>query len=132
MKLKTCDGCQKDKPIYKNRLVDGVRYRLCKECNFKEDLKVSPNKNQIAKRTQKKVLLDKVYSIKRKQYLEKNEHCQAAISPRCSHIATEIHHKSYRTGENYLDDSTWCAVCRDCHSKIHSFPAEARERGLLN
>lgn len=46
-------------------------------------------------------------------------------------VATEVHHKSGRYGGNYLNESTWLAVCRDAHEWIHNNPSLARARGML-
>jgi len=43
---------------------------------------------------------------------------------------TEIHHRAKR-GNNYLNETTWLAVCRWSHNWIHSHPSAARTLGLL-
>jgi hypothetical protein len=43
----------------------------------------------------------------------------------------DIHHTAGRTGTNYLDQSTWLAVCRPMHERIHNNPSWARQNGLL-
>ncbi len=45
--------------------------------------------------------------------------------------STEIHHKKGRYGGNYLDKSTWLAICHTCHRWIHDHPKQATELGLL-
>lgn len=62
----------------------------------------------------------------RKEYLEKVQgKCEV-----CSGQATDIHHKSKR-GKNLSSSSTFMAVCRTCHTRIHDNPAWARENGYL-
>jgi hypothetical protein len=43
----------------------------------------------------------------------------------------DIHHTAKRTGPNYLDTSTWLAVSREAHERIHANPSWAREMGFL-
>ncbi len=45
--------------------------------------------------------------------------------------STEVHHTAGRTGENYLDESTWMAVSRQAHEWLHAHPREARAKGWL-
>ena len=128
-KKKFCNGCQRDKYIYKNVTIDGIRCKLCKECSFKEDLKVQPNSKQIRTKSKKKVLEDKLYTVLRKKYMEQHPECQARLSG-CTSVATEIHHKEGRSiNTNNVD--TWVSICRTCHMYIHLNPAEARELNLL-
>ena len=50
---------------------------------------------------------------------------------RCGRPSRDRHHAAGRRGSNRTDESTWIAVCRECHDWIHAHPAEAREAGLL-
>ena len=43
----------------------------------------------------------------------------------------EVHHKAGRHGGNYLDVTTWAAVCRDSHRWLHDNPKQAKEQGWL-
>lgn len=129
-KMKECNGCHQEKYIYKNVTVDGVRYKLCKDCAFKEDLKVKPSKIQIKKVSDKKKKLDGVYSKLRKIQLEKFPVCQINTDD-CTTQSTEIHHAAYRTGDNFLGVDTWFATCRACHQWVHANPKEARELRFL-
>jgi hypothetical protein len=45
--------------------------------------------------------------------------------------STEVHHTAGRIGKNYLNQSTWMAVCRENHRWIHDHPSEARAKGYL-
>lgn len=130
MKLKECDGCKKLAPIFKNQTVNGVRYRLCQSCARKGHVGLKPNKTQIIKLSEKKVLEGRLYSIKHKQYMAVHERCEIN-TPGCTSVAVEIHHTAYRTGTNYLDTNTWKATCRACHQWVHANPKEARELGFL-
>jgi hypothetical protein len=129
-KKKECNGCHQEKYIYKNVTLDGARFKLCKECAFKEDLKVSPIKSKIKKISDKKKKLDALYTKLRRIELEKYPTCQIHTDY-CTGKSTEIHHAAYRTGENFLGVDTWFATCRECHSWVHLNPKTARELGFL-
>ena len=45
--------------------------------------------------------------------------------------STEIHHVNGRNGSNYLDTSTWMAVCRESHERIENNKSWARDNGYL-
>lgn len=130
MKLKQCDGCKKNAPIFKNLTEDGVRYKLCIQCVRTKDLKLKPNATQIKKRSDKKKIEDRVYTKLRTVYLNKNEYCEIQTKD-CTNRATEIHHTAYRTGDNYLNVNTWKATCSTCHKWVHLNSKEARELKLL-
>jgi hypothetical protein len=72
------------------------------------------------------------YSKKRADFLARFQWCACAeaLFGRAKR-ATEVHHKSGRTGTNFLDEATWLPVCRDSHLWIHANPSEARRRGWL-
>lgn len=129
-KKKECNGCHQEKYIYKNVTLDGIRYKLCKDCAYKEDLKVKPTKFQLKKVSEKKKKLDAVYAKLRKIELEKYPTCQIHTDY-CTNKSTEIHHAAYRTGDNFLGVDTWFATCRTCHKWVHANPKEARELGFL-
>jgi hypothetical protein len=130
MKLKQCDGCKKYVTIYKNQTVDGIRYKLCKNCAMAKTIKLNPSKVQIKKRSDAKKLDDQLYAIRNRTYLKEHERCEINTAS-CTSIATEVHHTAYRTGTNYLDTTTWKASCRACHQWVHANPKEARELGFL-
>jgi hypothetical protein len=102
--------------------------------------------------SKKRAKESRIYTQKRKVFLKAHPWCQVALqeagnpfvvwSDPCpeGHFlhgnvkigrSTEIHHKAGRTGTNYLDESTWLAVCRQSHERIHNNPSWARERGYL-
>jgi len=129
-KMKECNGCHQQKYIYKNVTIDGTRYKLCKDCAFKQDVKVQPTRTQIKKVSDKKKKLDGLYAKLRKVQLEKHSVCQINTTD-CTKQSTEIHHAAYRTGDNFLGVDTWFATCRACHQWVHANPKEARELGFL-
>lgn len=69
----------------------------------------------------------KDYSRLRREFLDQNPICQDCGKRRSS----EIHHKAGRHGRMLLDVEHWGAICRKCHDRIHSAPAQARSRRWL-
>ena len=130
-KLKICNGCGNERPIFKNKMVDDMRMQLCADCARKEHVQLKPTTKQIKKRSDKKVMEDRLYTILRKKYMDEHPNCEINTAS-CTTVGTEIHHTHYRTGENYLDITTWKTSCRACHNWVHQNPIEARELKLLN
>lgn len=111
----------------------------------------TPLKRTSLRKVSKKRAKDsRIYSQKRKAFLETHPYCQVWlrenwVSEECTiqnyqrheaiglgvPLAIDIHHTKGRTGSNYLDESTWLAVSREMHEKIHNNPSWARERGYL-
>lgn len=74
------------------------------------------------------------YSAKREAFLREQFYCEACMPLQqrvLPNRSCDVHHKAGRTGTNYLDESTWAAVCRPCHEYLHAHPSEARKLGLL-
>ncbi len=147
VKLKHCNGpCDKDKPIWKNIVVDGTRKRYCQSCwavvnrelngpaKPTERKSISRTQKPIPKRSEKRVKKDVAYSVLRKVFLEQHPVCMIAIPNVCSgQKATEIHHSFDGADRDkyYLDTSTWFSTERMCHDWCHSHPKEAKELGFL-
>jgi len=123
-KLKVCNGCKKPKHIWKN--VDGKKY--CRDCAPKKSKKVSAPRKFIKPVSDKKSKKDVVYTALRIAYLKFHPLCEAHLE-NCTNNSTEVHHKKGR-GEYYLDDSTFLAVCRSCHTWIENNPKLAIELNL--
>lgn len=70
-----------------------------------------------------------VYDKRRLAFLALNKWCQATL-PECTKMATEVHHKKGRVGDNYLNMTTWLAACHNCHHWITEHSKEAIELGL--
>ena len=121
-KLKKCASCEQMKHIWKSH----GKEKYCKECWYTIDKpkSISP----VSKKRQ--VELDH-YSKLRMVFLIAKPFCEAKII-HCTGNSTDVHHKSGRTGENYLKMSTWLAVCRNCHKWIEENPIEAKELGFSN
>ncbi len=69
----------------------------------------------------------KLYAAARLPFLADRPKCE-----RCQkNKAEEVHHKHGRTGRNFLDQTTWAALCHSCHMEIHERPGQARAAGWL-
>lgn len=70
----------------------------------------------------------KIYSAKRKAFLDAHPICQICES----RPASEVHHRHGRYGSAYLDESTWLALCgpHGCHEWLGRNRALAKEMGL--
>lgn len=139
-KLKRCDGCEKDKPIWKNLMVDGTRKQYCGNCwpgikrglngpakPTKRSISISRSQKPIAKRSKKRALEEVKYSKKRKIFLDKHSVCKMNIKGHCTTKATEIQHLKGRIGDLLLDENFWCPACSPCHRYATDHPEEAIE-----
>ena len=124
---KICDGCGHPRYIWKN---DGGK-RYCKICWGKHQSKIKPMVKKtyaIPKRSSKQAKLDAVYKVARDLYLKEHPMCEAHLT-KCSEYSTQVHHKAGR-GEYLLDQSTWLAVCFECHVYIEQQPKVAKALGF--
>ena len=133
MKLKVCDGCQKETVIWKNH--EGFKYcKYCWSCQkaINSDSSQKPTDYKIPQVSSKRKKKDQEYLKLRQRYLTENPLCKVRVSD-CMHNATDIHHTYAGSNRDafYLVQSTWIPVCRVCHNYIHSNPAEARTMGWL-
>lgn len=130
VKLKKCAGCNLDKVIWKNH--EGKKY--CKDCwHSHEVAKLPSNKRPIKPKSDKKDVLDVLYSKMRKEFLNEpqNSTCRAKL-PGCMGQFKEnltVHHTKGR-GLYYLDKKTWIPLCLSCHEWVETHPQEAREMNL--
>lgn len=134
MKLKTCDICGEEKPIWKSSGTGGLRYcKYCWSCHKSKDNDTQkPTQSVIPRVSAKRAKKDAEYSKLRERYLTENPLCMIKVGG-CTHGATDIHHTYAGANRDafYLVQSTWKAACRNCHDYIHGHPAEAREMGWL-
>jgi hypothetical protein len=133
MKLKECDGCQKETVIWKNH--EGFKYcRYCWSCQkaINNDSSQKPTDYKIPQVSSKRKKKDQEYLKLRERYLNENPLCMVNVNG-CANSATDIHHTFAGSNRDafYLVQSTWLAVCRVCHKHIHENPAEARIMGWL-
>lgn len=123
-KPKRCSACGESKVIWKNH--EGEKF--CKDCWYKkEPVKFPKQKMPLKAKSDKRAVLDQLYSVSRQQFLSRNPFCKARLEG-CTNHATDVHHKAGRS-KNYLDVLTWLAVCRTCHQWIELHPKEAKELG---
>jgi hypothetical protein len=133
MKLKTCDGCQKETVIWKNH--EGFKYcKYCWSCQkaINSDSSQKPTDYKIPQVSSKRAKKDAEYTKLRQRYLTENPLCMIK-GPNCTHYATDVHHSFAGSNRDafYLVQSTWFAVCRADHNMIHENPADARIMGWL-
>lgn len=133
LKLKTCDGCQKETVIWKRQ----GEFKYCKYCwscqkAIDSDSVQKPTDYKIPQVSSKRKKKDQEYLKLRERFLTQNHLCQVAVAG-CTNGATDVHHT--RSGSDrdtyYLVQSTWLAVCRSCHNWIHLHSKEARVLGYL-
>jgi hypothetical protein len=129
-KTKICNGCGQEKYIWKN--IKGKKY--CKFCSMNQQAmtKTASKKTYkpIAARSVKKSKEETIYALKRKIFLNSKTLCKAKLLRVCTVFATDVHHKAGRVGKNFLDESTWLPVCRQCHMWIEEHPIESKEKGF--
>jgi len=126
VKLKECDGCQKMTVIWKNH--EGFRYcKYCWSCHSSKDKSQKPIKSEIPRVSSKRKKKDQEYLKLRERYLKENHLCTVNVKG-CTNGATDVHHTYAGSNREafYLVQSTWLAVCRNCHDWIHANPTDAR------
>ena len=131
LKLKTCDGCEKETVIWKNH--EGYKYcKNCWSCHSSKDNTQKPTKSAIPPVSSKRKKKDQEYLKLRERFLTQNHLCQLAVAG-CTNGATDVHHTYGGANRDafYLVQSTWRAVCRNCHDWVHAHPTEARVLGYL-
>jgi hypothetical protein len=130
-KKKKCNGCGQLTIIWKSE----GREKYCRQCwschkTSSGVRQTSAKRTTLSPRSPKQKRIDAAYTVLRKTYLDAHGMCEAHLDG-CGTYATEIHHKSGR-GEYMLDQSTYMAVCRNCHNWIENNPAEAKRLGFSN
>lgn len=125
-KLKTCSGCDQEKVIWKSQ----GKNKFCKDCWYQQTpakkLKTTTPINRFSDKRKKEM---PVYDKRRLAFLALHKFCQAKLVD-CTRMATEVHHKKGRVGEDYLNIATWLATCNSCHHWIEMNPEKAKELGL--
>jgi len=133
MKIKSCTICGKEGPIWKNH--EGFKYcKYCWSCQkaINSDSSQKPTDYKIPLVSSKRKKKDQEYLKLRERYLTENPLCMVKVGG-CTHNATDVHHKYAGSNREafYLVQSTWLAVCRNCHDFVHLNPKIAREMGWL-
>ena len=132
-KLKECDGCQKMTVIWKNS--EGFKFcRYCWSCQkaINSDSSQKPTDYKIPQVSSKRKKQDAEYLKLRERFLTENPICQVSVAG-CMNGSTDVHHKFAGSNREafYLVQSTWLAVCRNCHNFLHLNPKLSREMGWL-
>lgn len=127
-KIGKCIDCPPGSPDVP--LIAGRCYAL----HYWKHRKTLKPQKQMKRKAVKKIsdkMLGKVdkYKVLRISFLKENPICFAKLQG-CTKEATDIHHTMGRTGDLFLDYSTWIGVCRHCHTWIETHPNEAKELGL--
>jgi hypothetical protein len=119
--------------IWKNH--EGFKYcKYCWSCQkaINSDSTQKPTDYKIPQVSSKRKKKDAEYSKLRERFLTENPLCMVKVNG-CGHGATDVHHT--RSGSDrdafYLVQSTWLAVCRNCHQYVHEHPEESRIMGWL-
>ena len=86
-----------------------------------------PRKTGLNPVSAKRKITGRIYARQASAFKKAHPVCQVCY---CSPTA-DVHHTAGRYGGNYLEESTWLAVCRECHNKIHDNPIRARALGWL-
>ena len=130
-KKKICDGCTKERMIWKNH--KGKRY--CKQCWSYHFVTVNAksskpaNRKPLANRSTKRAKQEREYLKIRKSFLLSSQGCQASLPKICTRQVTDVHHMKGRIGNLLTDPTYFLAVCRPCHNWIEEHPKEAKELG---
>lgn len=129
-KLKICAGCQQPKLIWKSH--HGKKYcKQCWSCHV-DNVKQKPTVKQkpLPRVSLKRSKEERIYAAQRIIFLAEHKMCEFHIVGICTQVATEVHHKEGRTGENYLDKTKWLAGCHECHQWATDHPEEAIQLGF--
>jgi len=119
-------------------VIENEALHLCASCageQRKQDRQAKKNAlkrpAKIAKMSEKKAGKILPYAILRRKFLDENPVCEMFL-PGCDGDSAEVHHKSV-SELDYLEVSTWMAVCRNCHSACETqlSAIERRKRGFL-
>jgi len=131
-KLKICDDCGRESIIWKSSGTGGLKLcKTCWSCHSSKETLQKPT-NPISRVSAKRAKKDAEYAKLRQRYLTENPLCMIKVNG-CTHGATDVHHTRSGSDRNafYLVQSTWKAVCRNCHDFVHLNPKIAREIGWL-
>ena len=94
----------------------------CEECKGKGFLNpVRNNRKRLKPVSSKRHELNLLYGKKRKAFMLSNPRCKilGLSGSNCNKPAVDCHHRKGR-GVNFLDETTYWPVCRECHEFIHT------------
>lgn len=92
-------------------------------------MKRSPlkRKTPLRKQSKRRKVEYKEYMRKRAILLEQKPVCELCNSK----PSTQCHHRNGRNSKNYLDETTFMALCAGCHERIENNKSWARANGYL-
>jgi hypothetical protein len=131
-KNKTCDGCGRVKPIWKNVVEDGERKRYCQYCWSAHESKNSPKPTAgkpLRSRSPKRQTQEDTYNKRAREWKVEHPYCEIVIPGICTHRTHDVHHMKGREGDLLLDERYWKAGCRKCHEWVTVHAAEAISLG---
>ena len=111
-----CRDCHKDRLL----VVKAGRCALCQQIYNREKKGLSKKVPPIKKVSDKKAAQDVLYKVIHDAYLKAHPKCEIQFKG-CTNISSEIHHiySGSNRSSHYLDDTTFKASCRFCHSFLH-------------
>lgn len=126
-KLKFCSICGKLTVLWRSNPA------MCKDCSNKAKVSVKPPKyatKEIKKVSTKQQKLNAAYMVLRNAFMKNHKACEANLIELagCTRKATECHHSKGR-GQYFLDDTTYIALCHNCHVFIENSPEWAKNKG---
>ena len=105
-------------------------YKGLKRTPLKRGSSTLNSRTYIKRKSKKREAEQEVYLDKRIKYLRSNPHCQVLLED-CTIMATQVHHKARRVGENYTNEKTFLAICDNCHRYLENNPVFAKENNYL-
>lgn len=125
-----CIDCGDDRPLTAGRC--GWCYKDYRAGICQERAKAKGKSTHIPAKSAKQLERDIAYAKAAKEWKKTPRECQAKL-PGCTRIATQIHHKEGRDGHRLLDQTTWLAVCHNCHNGPKGITEDSKgaiEKGL--
>lgn len=103
-------------------IVEEMSWNMLKINNAVNKAQQAPKVNKpISKVSEKRKKENQLYSVLKWNYMKRRPYCEASLTG-CQTTAIDIHHlySGADRSKYFLDDSTYKAVCRSCHDKIHN------------
>lgn len=91
-----------------------------------------PRTRYINHKSEKRVIEEKEYLKKRGAFLKKHPNCEFLNGLGCQKKSVDIHHAKGRVGNNFLDETTWKAFCREHHTWCEMNPKLAKKLNMSN
>lgn len=95
---------------------------VTKEWKAKQaDIKASKPRTKIKPISDKQAKINAAYKVLHKAFMERNPFCVARFEGVCTGQAKELHHCIFGSNKrkHYLNETTFRAVCSECHRHIH-------------